>query len=203
MSISSAASARSEPSTQNRIFIATFCRVERNSKCSAGASVSRNGRLFQVKHSQRLLGVTGVLPHLEPERLDELQHPRVLAKHRAFEPREALALRRGDQPLHQRPADALSLPGVVHDDRVLGAGAVGILDVARDAGEGHMLRGPRILDDGDERQLAVVVDLREPGEHRGRELVHPVEEPQVARLVRQAVHEPALELRRPPDGSGE
>ena len=57
------------------------------------------------------------------------------AQHRALEPREPAPPRGSDQPLHQHARDAAALPGVGDDDRELGALAVGVGDVARDADE--------------------------------------------------------------------
>ena len=53
----------------------------------------------------------------------------------------------------------------------------------------------RIVGQREERELAVVVDLREAADHRRRELVQAIEEAEVARLLGQARDEASLDLR--------
>src|SRR6185295_3469589 len=80
---------------------------------------------------------------------------------------------------------AASLPRIGDNDGELRAFAIRIGDVARDPGE----RLPAFLVDADrdERELAVVVDLREAREHRRRELGELIEEAEVAGAIGQPV----------------
>ena len=79
--------------------------------------------------------------------------------------------------------------------RELGSGSVRGDHVARDAdldfGLDLLLAGH----DGDERHLAVVIDLGEAYEHRGRELREPLVKPEVARLRRELAYEALLDPR--------
>jgi hypothetical protein len=91
-----------------------------------------------------------------------------------------------DQLAHQAPAESLALPVVGDDEGELAALAVGIGDVAchADLGLAAVLRHR-----GDERHLAVVVDLREAHQHLRRQLAQRVHEAEVARLGREVLYQ--------------
>jgi uncharacterized protein (DUF885 family) len=147
----------------------------------------------QCQRHAHEFGLVGIGRAREPERARELDHARVLAQRDAGHELEPPCACGVDQALKQPPRDALALPLVGDDDRKLAGLLVGQRDVARHAD--LLLRTVRQRPDDDQRELAIVVDLREAREHRRCQFVQAEHEPQEARLLGQPVYELALDAR--------
>ncbi len=133
--------------------------------------------LLELEHDAELFGIFRAVAALEAERRAEGQHVAIAAQHAPLEPPQAAGLRVRHEPGHQVPPHALAVPRIGDHHGELGGFLVEAHDVARDADDHR--RSARLVD-GHQRHLPVVIDLREAGEHRRRELVQPIEEAEKA-----------------------
>ena len=145
--------------------------------------------------------IVRVRAHREAQAAHEPQHAFVVGEHQADDFLQALFARHVHDAEHQARAQALAGEGVVHHQRELAAGLVGVGDVARHADDAlaHVLGAVGVhrffLDHGAQRHLAVVVDQGETRQHRRRQLGHAGDEAEVARFGRQPFHEGLQRLR--------
>jgi hypothetical protein len=113
--------------------------------------------------------VSGIgLPfNVKPQLFPQREHVPVLMQHDAVHRFKTLLFGNGQAFFQQVAPNALALPGITHQNGEFTRPAIRIAD---DSGNPQHVVGFRFLIDGHQRDLPVVIDLGEAGQHFGIQL---------------------------------